>query len=100
MSSETTYFADPQLDRAASLIFEVASQVHVTRNRVHALEQLLVRKGVLAEGELDGFEPTEAEQAVLDAVRDAGMEGIMRILTEDGPAAHPLREEAVRAASL
>lgn len=98
--NETSYFADPQLDRAASLILELASQLHVTRTRVRVLEAALVRQGVLTAGEIDAFEPAEEEAAVLDADRDRAMRGLLRILTEDGPAAHPLREEAVRAASL
>lgn len=98
--TETTYFDDPQLDRAASLIFELAGQLHVTRHRLRAMEALLVRKGVLDTDEVSRFEPTEDEAAVLDAERDRGMEGLLRILTEDGPAAHPLRDEAARAGSL
>lgn len=98
--SETTYFADPQLDRAASLVLELASQLHVTRNRLRTLEAVLVRRGLVEPEEIEAFEPTLQEAQVLDAERDRAMRGLLRILTEDGPAAHPLREEAVRAASL
>lgn len=98
--TETTYFADPQLDRAASLILELSSQLHVTRNRLRILEVALIRRGVLDPEEINGFEPTAEEGQALDAERDRSMTGLLRILTEDGPAAHPLREEAVRAESL
>lgn len=96
MTQEVRYFADPQLDRAVGLIMQLAADLHVTTQRAHALEQLLVANGVLTEGALDAFQPDDAQRQRLVEVRDAAMGRLLRVLTEDGPAEHPLRDELPR----
>lgn len=95
--SDVTYFEDPQLDRAVGLVFQLASELHVTTQRLHALEALLTDAGLLEEGSLDAFQPDEAQDAALGQVRDAMMARLLRVVTEDGPATHPLRNELMRA---
>jgi hypothetical protein len=97
MTREVHYFSDPQLDRAMGLIMQLAAELHVTTQRLHALEQILVAKGALAAGELDAFQPDGEQRKHLESVRDGAMERILRVLTEDGPAEHPLRDELARA---
>jgi hypothetical protein len=97
MSEEVTYFADPQLDRAVGLIFQLAAELHVTTQRLHALEAVLVEAGVLPSGAVDAYEPDADGRQRLDAVRDAAMGRLLRVLTEHGPAEHPLRGELARA---
>ncbi len=97
MTREVHYFADPQLDRAVGLCLQLAAEVHVTTQRLHALEQILVDKGLLDGGEVDAFQPDVEQRKQLEAVRDASMQRILRVITEDGPAEHPLRDELVRA---
>ena len=99
MTQELHYFADPQLDRAVGLIMQLASENHIATQRIHALEMLLVRKGVLGSDELDLFVPEGEERERLDQVRDRAMERLLKVLTESGPAEHPLRDELVRAPS-
>lgn len=94
MSGEVTYFSDPQLDRAIGLIWQLAAELHLSTQRCRALEALLVRHNVLEAGELDAFAPQGDETAAFDAARDEFMRRLLRVLTEDGPAAHPLRAEA------
>lgn len=97
MTREVHYFADPQLDRAVGLIVQLAAELHVTTQRLHALEQILVEGGALASGVVDAFEPNAQQREHLETLRDGAMERILRVLTEDGPAEHPLRDELVRA---
>ena len=97
MSEEVTYFADPQLDRAVGLIFELAAEVHVTTQRLHALEAVLVDAGVLPTGSVDVYEPDTGSRQRLDDVRDEAMGRLLRVLTEHGPAEHPLRDEVAHA---
>lgn len=97
MTREVHYFADPHLDRAVGLIMQLAAEQHVTTQRLHALEQLLVDRGVVEAGALDVFQPDDSQRAHLESVRDAAVERLLRVLTEDGPAEHPLRDELVRA---
>ncbi len=97
MSEEVTYFADPQLDRAVGLIFQLAAELHVTTQRLHALEAVLADAGVLPAGVVDAYEPDAAGRERLDDVRDAAMGRLLRVLTEHGPAEHPLRDELAHA---
>jgi hypothetical protein len=97
MTREVHYFSDPQLDRAMGLIMQLAAELHVTTQRLHALEQMLVANGALAAGELDAFQPDVEQRKHLESIRDGAMERILRVLTEDGPAEHPLRDELARA---
>lgn len=97
MSDEISYFGG-DLDRVVGLVFQLASEVHVATQRSRALEAVLVRSGVLSPGEVDAFVPDDGQAEELAAVRDAAVHRLLRILTEDGPAEHPLRAEAVRRA--
>lgn len=97
MSDEVTYFKDPQLDRAVGLVFQLAAELHVTTQRLHVVEALLVEHGVLGAHEVDHYEPDDATRAHLDSVRDAALGRLLRVVTEQGPAEHPLRAELARA---
>lgn len=93
MSAETTYFADPQLDRLVSLVWQLAGELQVTRHRLAALEALLARAGTLSPATLDGFTPEPDEAVALDRHRDAYLDRLARVVAEHGPAEHPLREQ-------
>ncbi len=90
---EFDYFGSPHVSKLVDLVLLLGTEVHVAQTRVRALESLLVRNGTLAAGAVDGFEPEPAEQASFDATRDQLMQRILRIITEAGPAEHPLREQ-------
>lgn len=90
---EFDYFGNPHISKLVDLVLLLGTEVHVTRTRVRALESLLVRAGTLPAGAVDAFEPETAEQASFDAARDQLMQRILRIITEAGPAEHPLREQ-------
>ncbi|WP_433533158.1 hypothetical protein ACQPYA_14745 [Micromonospora sp. CA-263727] len=93
MSSEFDYFDDPRFGKLFDLVLQLSTELHVTRQRLLAVEALLVRRDVLGAGDVDGFEPSHDEQQLLGAERDALLARLMRILTEDGPAEHPLRDQ-------
>lgn len=93
MSSEFDYFGDPRFGKLFDLVLQVATEQHVTRQRLHALEALLTRSGVVAADAVDGFDPSTHEQEILDRERNDLLGRLIRILTEDGPAEHPLRNQ-------
>lgn len=93
MSSEFQYLENPQTSKLFDLLLQVATELHVERHRLRAMEALLVRKGVLEAGELDEFSPTEQEASILDEGLKAYTARLVRIITENGPAEHPLREQ-------
>ncbi|KIR61486.1 MULTISPECIES: hypothetical protein [Micromonospora] len=93
MSTEFDYFGDPRFGKLLDLVLQLSTELHVDRQRLRALEQLLVRRDVLGPGDLDGFTADADGQAVLDRERDLLLTRLMRILTEQGPAEHPLRDQ-------
>jgi hypothetical protein len=68
---DLTFFRDPTVDRVLGVVLELAAEVYVLRDRLHAVERLLQRSGTLDLAELEGYEPTEAERAQRLAERDA-----------------------------
>ncbi|MBN9112045.1 MAG: hypothetical protein J0I34_25080 [Pseudonocardia sp.] len=93
MSDEFDYLGDRRISKLLDLVLQLATEVHVGRQRTRALEQLLVRSGTLTAGDLDTFRATAEEGAALDLERDAYTRRLVRIITESGPAEHPLREQ-------
>ncbi|MGY1753862.1 hypothetical protein [Blastococcus sp. SYSU D01042] len=90
---EYDYFGTPHVAKLVDLVLQLGTEVHIATQRVRALELLLVRNGVLEAGAVDSFEPGTRDQEVLDTTRDQLLERLLRIITEDGPAEHPLREQ-------
>lgn len=91
--SEFTYFPDPQLDRMANLVWQLAQELSVTRARLLATEELLVAAGVLPEGAVADYRPAEKAAERLAADRNAMVDRLMRVLTEDDEHAVPLRAQ-------
>lgn len=68
---EQTYFPDPAVDRVMGVVFNLAAELQVLRDRVRVLEHLLEAKGVVARSAIDGWRGTsEQEQAIADDRRD------------------------------
>ncbi|MFJ6567722.1 hypothetical protein ACIQNU_09880 [Streptomyces sp. NPDC091292] len=93
MTEEFDYFRDRDTGKLFDLLLQVSTEAHVVDQRLYAMEALLVRHGILAEGELDALRPSEAEQRVLDGRREAAVARLVRIITESGPAERPLRDQ-------
>ena len=62
MKPEQTFFSDPALDRAFGVVMALATEVWVLRDRVAALEEQLVQRGVLDVAQLSK-EPTSDARA-------------------------------------
>ena len=81
-------------DHVAALVFELASQLHVERQRRIALETLLERAGVLAPGALDAMASDPAVAGAGMAALDVALRCMLRVVTETGDPRGPLRAEA------
>ena len=81
-------------DQLGALIFELASQLHVERQRRIALEAALSRAGVLPSGALDRVAAEAATVETGHAALDASLRRLLRIITEAGEPRGPLRSEA------
>ena len=85
----------PDADRLASLVFELASQLHAERARRIALEGALEDAGVLPADWIDSWQADERFDQRCQAVLDDAMDRLMRIMAESDDPKVPLRGEAV-----
>ncbi len=80
-------------DQLAALIFELASQLHVERQRRIALETVLQRAGTLQAGALDGVADDAEIGEKGRAALDQALRRLLRIVAETGDPRGPLRAE-------
>jgi len=63
------YLADGNIDDLGRMLVALLSEVWVMRDRMHALEDILVEKAGLSIEELDTYLPTGASAERLDEIR-------------------------------
>lgn len=63
--SEQTYFPDPAIDRVMGVVFNLAAEVQVLRDRVQVLEHLLAAKGVVERNAIDTFRGSEEAERLM-----------------------------------
>ena len=76
---EQRFFEDEALDRAVGMIFSLATELWVVKDRMAALERALADRGVLDIAALDA-EPGDAERQAMAAERQAFVRGLMENL--------------------
>jgi len=74
------FFENADVDALMTALLEVMAQLWATRDYAHALERLLVERGVLAEGDIDRFEWTPEQVAGNDAARQAFLQDAFRAI--------------------
>jgi len=77
---EQTFFADPAIDRVLGVAMTLAAEVWVLRDRVRALEALLVAGGQLVPGALDAYAPSADEAEAIAKDREAFTAALMENL--------------------
>jgi hypothetical protein len=82
-------------DRLASLLMELAAQLHAERQRRMALEEVLVRRGVLSREEIEALAGDATFLGAAQGALDANLRRLLRIMAEAGDARGPLRNEAL-----
>lgn len=50
---EQIFFIDPAIDRLLGVVFQLASEVYILKDRIHALEKLLERSGAIPVGAVE-----------------------------------------------
>lgn len=78
LRQEQVFFEDPAVDRVMAVLFTLATEHYVLHDRVRALEELLVQKGVVTPDALNA-PPVDEAAAHRDAAEFA--EALMRPLT-------------------
>lgn len=90
---EFTYFPDGQGDRMAALVWQLAQELHVTRQRLLHLEQLLVDDGTLRAGQLDEYVPAPEHADRMAADGTAMVDRLIRVLAETDDRRAPMRAQ-------
>jgi hypothetical protein len=62
---EQTFFPDPAVDRVMGIVFNLAAELQVLRERNRVLEHLLTSKGVLKQDEVESFRGSDAEEQTI-----------------------------------
>lgn len=91
--SDTSPFGQPDTDRLAGLVFELASQLHVERSRRLALEAALIRSGVLS---AEALAAPRNSAEFLERAReelDRSMGKLMRVIMDNGDVRTPMRAD-------
>jgi hypothetical protein len=90
---EYRYFGDVQTGKLVDLIFQLMSELSRTANRVTALEMLLIEAKVLPSDAVDRFASDKNRREALKVKQEEFLGRFMHIITESGPAEHPLRTQ-------
>ncbi|MBM3408857.1 MAG: hypothetical protein FJY25_16315 [Betaproteobacteria bacterium] len=77
---ELTFFDSPSVDRLAQMVWVMASELHVLRDRVRCLEFMLANQGQLDLNALDRFQPDEAQAKLLAGERDAFVAHLLEVI--------------------
>jgi hypothetical protein len=79
------------VDKLAGLVFELASQLHVERQQRMALEELLVRGGLVDRSQLAVLVSDASFGAVVGEELDRSQQRFLDVLIETDDARRPLR---------
>jgi hypothetical protein len=69
LQMEQVFFADPAVDRLVGLVFNLAAELQVTRERVRMLEHVLEERGVIPPGALEAVDAGAPIEAAIAADR-------------------------------
>lgn len=91
---ELTFFRDADVDKLAAIVFDLAAQLHVERQRRMALETALARDGTVTREALAALADDADFLAEARAALDASQARLFAILTERGDRRTPLRDQS------
>jgi nitrogen fixation/metabolism regulation signal transduction histidine kinase len=77
------FLAGEDTERLMTIVMALAQEVAVMRERMDTIERLLDRKGVVARGDIDRFEPTKSEADERGAWTQEFIARILRILQQE-----------------
>ena len=92
---DMTFLEDADLDKTVGLVFELAAQLHVERQRRLALEKLMSDKGLITAAEMENLADDDKFLETARENLDRSLRKLMRVLSEQGDKKGPLRAEAL-----
>jgi hypothetical protein len=88
---ELRLLASSNVDQIAGLVFELATQVHVERQRRLALEELLARRGLIDRDDLHELVGDEGFRDLMRSELVRAQQALLDVLLESDDARTPLR---------
>ena len=81
------YFLAPEVERVLAITMAVTQELAVARQRSDTLERLLMQRGLLAQGEIDGYAP--GPQAAVERAQwtQEYLARVLRIVQQENEAA-------------
>jgi hypothetical protein len=80
------FFDNAEAERVLNIAMALTQELAVTRERLHALERVLERKGLLAKSELDALTFTAAESAERAESQQDYLARVLRVMTQHSAA--------------
>jgi hypothetical protein len=81
------YFLHAETERVLAITMAVVQELAVARARIDTLERLLEQRGILTQGDIDGFRPSTQEAAERGAWMQEYLVRVLRIVQQEGEAA-------------
>ncbi|WP_240464805.1 hypothetical protein [Paraferrimonas sp. SM1919] len=76
------FLADQQAEQILSIVMSLVMELQVNRERLRSLEELLVVKGVLNQGEIDNYIPNDEQAQQRSVDTQAYLDRVLRILQQ------------------
>jgi hypothetical protein len=77
------YFLDhPTVDKVMKVVMALAQEAYITRDRLALIEKKLDENGVVYSKDLDEYDPTKEEQAIINQRRDEFVDSILKPLVD------------------
>ena len=77
------FFEDPVNDRLLAMIMSLLGEICVLRERLDAQERLAQAHGLWSPADIDAYEPDAEARAARTRERDAQLERVLKVLTEE-----------------
>lgn len=77
LQPEPACFEDPAIDRLMGVVMSLASEVWILNDRLGAMERILADKGIVGEDDRRAWAADEQSQLMLDAEREAFVNGLL-----------------------
>lgn len=91
--SEFRYLGPEETDTVVSLVWQLAQELHVTRQRLLVLEDVLAESGVLGTDAVEEHAPGSAARVRLAQDKERLLGRLVRVLTETDDHRAPMREQ-------
>lgn len=89
-----TLFEPDAIDRLIATNVALTVELSVTRDRLDALERLLVRQSVIADGSVDEIEFSEAEEEARESNRSAYLQRVNYLVLDEARRAQAKADES------